>query len=207
MSLFEIDPPIGDVDGTERPHVVLGGGPAGLTAGYLMAKAGKKVIVLEADEQVGGIAKTVVDPEGFRFDLGGHRFFTKSKEVNDLWLEIMGDEFLMRGRMRNSSPMISSQRSLTSLDFVKKRCPPRSKRKPSGSTTVLAMPPTCSSASRTMTFLPALASRYPAVSPAGPPPSTTCGRSVPSVSATGGSISTRLMPPASPLPRARQSYG
>jgi protoporphyrinogen oxidase len=99
MSLVEIDPPIGDVDGTERPHVVLGGGPAGLTAGYLLAKAGKKVIVLEADEQVGGIAKTVVDPEGFRFDLGGHRFFTKSKEVNDLWLEIMGDEFLMRPRM------------------------------------------------------------------------------------------------------------
>src|SRR6476661_4634702 len=99
MSLVEIDPPVADTDGTERPHVVLGGGPAGLTAGYLLAKAGKKVIVLEADEQVGGIAKTVVDPEGFRFDLGGHRFFTKSKEVNDLWLEIMGDEFLMRPRM------------------------------------------------------------------------------------------------------------
>jgi protoporphyrinogen oxidase len=85
--------------GAERPYVVIGGGPAGLTAGYQLAKAGKKVIVFEADDQVGGIAKTVVDPEGFRFDLGGHRFFTKSKEVNDLWLEIMGDEFLMRPRM------------------------------------------------------------------------------------------------------------
>src|SRR6476619_7603447 len=83
----------------QRPYCVIGGGPAGLTAGYQLAKAGKKVIVFEADEQVGGIAKTVVDPEGFRFDLGGHRFFTKSKEVNDLWLEIMGDEFLMRPRM------------------------------------------------------------------------------------------------------------
>jgi protoporphyrinogen oxidase len=82
-----------------RPYCVIGGGPAGLTAGYMLAKAGRKVIVFEADEQVGGIAKTVVDPEGFRFDLGGHRFFTKSKEVNDLWLEIMGDEFLMRPRM------------------------------------------------------------------------------------------------------------
>jgi len=82
-----------------KPYVVIGGGPAGLTAGYQLAKAGKKVIVFEADDQVGGIAKTVVDPEGFRFDLGGHRFFTKSKEVNDLWLEIMGDEFLMRPRM------------------------------------------------------------------------------------------------------------
>ena len=68
--------------------------PPGLTAGYLLAKAGRRVIVLEADEQVGGLAKTVVDPEGYRFDLGGHRFFTKSEEVNDLWLEIMGDEFL-----------------------------------------------------------------------------------------------------------------
>jgi protoporphyrinogen oxidase len=88
------------VDGDEsKPFVVIGGGPAGLSAGYLIAKAGHKVIVLEADDQVGGIAKTVVDPEGYRFDLGGHRFFTKNKEVDDLWHEIMGDEFLKRPRM------------------------------------------------------------------------------------------------------------
>ena len=84
---------------TARPYVVIGGGPAGLTAGYLLAKAGKKVLVFEADDQVGGIAKTVVTPDGYRFDLGGHRFFTKNEEVNDLWLEIMGDEFLHRPRM------------------------------------------------------------------------------------------------------------
>ncbi len=60
----------------ERPVVALGGGPAGLTAGYLLAKQGKPVIVLESTDQVGGIARTEVR-DGYRFDLGGHRFFTK----------------------------------------------------------------------------------------------------------------------------------
>jgi protoporphyrinogen oxidase len=92
-------PAVAERGGETKPYLVIGGGPAGLTAGYLLAKAGKKVIVFEADEQVGGIAKTVVDPYGYRFDLGGHRFFTKNQEVNDLWLEIMGDEFLLRPRM------------------------------------------------------------------------------------------------------------
>lgn len=77
-------PAVTDGGSDTKPYVVIGGGPAGLTAGYLLAKAGKKVIVFEADEQVGGIAKTVVDPYGYRFDLGGHRFFTKNQEVNDL---------------------------------------------------------------------------------------------------------------------------
>jgi protoporphyrinogen oxidase len=81
----------------ETPVVVLGGGPAGLTAGYLLAKQGKPVVVLESTDQLGGIARTTVR-EGFRFDLGGHRFFTKVKEVDDLWHEIMGDEFLKRPR-------------------------------------------------------------------------------------------------------------
>src|SRR3954464_251989 len=99
MTLLEIDAPRAADGGGDRPYVVIGGGPAGLTAGYLLAKAGRHVIVRGADEQVGGLAKTVVDPDGYRFDLGGHRFFTKSTEVNDLWLEIMGDEFLMRPRM------------------------------------------------------------------------------------------------------------
>ena len=98
MSLADLDLSPSPARAQGRPYVVIGGGPAGLTAGYLLAKEGKRVIVLEADEQVGGLAKTVVDPDGYRFDLGGHRFFTKSKEVNDLWLEIMGDEFLMRPR-------------------------------------------------------------------------------------------------------------
>src|SRR5581483_10778994 len=81
----------------ERPVVVLGAGPAGLTAGYLLAKQGHPVIVLESTDQVGGIARTEVR-KGYRFDLGGHRFFTKSREVDDLWHEVLGEEFLERPR-------------------------------------------------------------------------------------------------------------
>src|SRR6476646_1533137 len=84
--------------GTDRPVAVLGGGPAGLTAGYLLAQQGVPVIVFEAEDQVGGIAKTEVR-DGYRFDLGGHRFFTKVKEVDDLWHEVMKEEFLKRPRM------------------------------------------------------------------------------------------------------------
>src|SRR6266550_518897 len=78
--------------------LVLGGGPAGLTAGYLLERAGRDVVVLEAEDQVGGLAKTV-EIDGYRFDLGGHRFFTKSTEVDELWHEILGEEFLLRPRM------------------------------------------------------------------------------------------------------------
>jgi protoporphyrinogen oxidase len=72
----------------DRPVVVLGGGPAGLTAGYLLAKRNKPVVVLESQGQLGGLARTE-ERDGFRFDLGGHRFFTKVKEVEELWDEIM----------------------------------------------------------------------------------------------------------------------
>src|SRR4051795_9776177 len=85
-------------DMAEKPTVILGAGPAGLTAGYLLTKLGFPVVVLEAEDQVGGIAKTAVR-DGYRFDLGGHRFFTKVKEVDDLWHEIMREEFLERPRM------------------------------------------------------------------------------------------------------------
>jgi len=81
----------------EHPVAVLGGGPAGLTAAYLLSKKGQPVIVLESSDQLGGIARTQVR-DGYRFDLGGHRFFTKVKEVDDLWHEIMKEEFLKRPR-------------------------------------------------------------------------------------------------------------
>src|SRR3954467_6271243 len=95
---FEISRRAGQDDGSKKPIAVLGGGPAGLTAGYLLAKQGRPVIVFEAEDQVGGIAKTEVR-DGYRFDLGGHRFFTKVKEVDDLWHEVMKEEFLRRPRM------------------------------------------------------------------------------------------------------------
>jgi protoporphyrinogen oxidase len=100
MSTVEFDPPrfARRDDGRRKPVAVLGGGPAGLTAGYLLARQGRPVIVFEAEDQVGGLAKTEVR-DGYRFDLGGHRFFTKSKEVDDLWHEVMREEFLKRPRM------------------------------------------------------------------------------------------------------------
>src|ERR671933_1895901 len=95
---FELPASSSNGDGPPKPIAVLGGGPAGLTAGYLLAKQGRPVIVFEAEGQVGGLAKTV-EQDGYRFDLGGHRFFTKAKEVEALWFEVMEEEFLLRPRM------------------------------------------------------------------------------------------------------------
>jgi protoporphyrinogen oxidase len=79
--------------------VVIGAGPAGLTAAYELTRRGVAPVILEADDVVGGISRTVVR-DGWRFDIGGHRFFTKVKAVDDLWFEILGEEnFLRRPRM------------------------------------------------------------------------------------------------------------
>src|SRR6185369_14495579 len=81
--------------------VIIGAGPAGLTAAYQLMKAGHAadVTILESDNVVGGISRTV-QRDGWRFDIGGHRFFTKVRAVDDLWFEILGpEEFLQRPRM------------------------------------------------------------------------------------------------------------
>jgi len=78
---------------------IIGAGPAGLTAAYLLTKKGFSVTVIEKDPvYVGGISRTV-ELDGYRFDIGGHRFFSKSKEVVDLWNEILPDDFIQRPRM------------------------------------------------------------------------------------------------------------
>jgi protoporphyrinogen oxidase len=78
--------------------VIIGAGPAGLTAAYQLAARGVVSTVLEADGVVGGLSRTV-ERDGWRFDIGGHRFFTKVRSVEALWHEILPDEdFLLRPR-------------------------------------------------------------------------------------------------------------
>jgi len=78
--------------------VVIGGGPAGLTAARELHKLGLCSIILEADTLLGGISRTV-DYRGFRFDIGGHRFFSKVPLINQIWEEILGEELLRRPRL------------------------------------------------------------------------------------------------------------
>jgi protoporphyrinogen oxidase len=82
-----------------NPHrvVIIGAGPAGLTAGYELSRRGYQAEILEADSRyVGGLARTV-EYQGFRFDIGGHRFFSKNPEIEALWTELLG------ARMRDCS--------------------------------------------------------------------------------------------------------
>lgn len=78
--------------------VIIGAGPAGLTAAYELSKNGIDSTILEADDIVGGISRTA-NYQGYRFDIGGHRFFTKVPYVRQLWNEILPDDFLIRPRL------------------------------------------------------------------------------------------------------------
>src|SRR5438045_3142290 len=91
--------PAPESDASQPRVVIVGAGPAGLTAAFQLMKAGVASTILESDSVVGGISRTVVR-DGWRFDIGGHRFFTKVKPVDDLWFEILGaEEFLRRPRL------------------------------------------------------------------------------------------------------------
>lgn len=81
-----------------HPAVIIGAGPAGLTAAYELHKNGVQSVTLEKADKVGGIARTEVY-KGYRFDIGGHRFFTKVKEVEQLWYEVLGNDFIKVPRL------------------------------------------------------------------------------------------------------------
>jgi protoporphyrinogen oxidase len=85
-------------DRDDRKVVIIGGGPAGLTAAYQLIKHNLRPLVLEERDRVGGISRTE-SYKGYHFDMGGHRFFTKAKPVKELWHEVMGSEFLLRPRL------------------------------------------------------------------------------------------------------------
>lgn len=86
-------------DGLTAETCVIGAGPAGLVAAYELSKAQRSVMVIEKDRNhVGGLSRTV-EYKGFRFDIGGHRFFSKNRLVEDLWTEILGERMLVRKRL------------------------------------------------------------------------------------------------------------
>jgi protoporphyrinogen oxidase len=78
--------------------IVIGAGPAGLTAAYELTRLGVRTTVFDQDQRVGGLAQTA-SYKGFRFDIGGHRFFTKLPLVQALWRQMLGADFLKRPRL------------------------------------------------------------------------------------------------------------
>lgn len=85
-------------DSEQYPVVIIGAGPAGLTAAYELSKSDVRSVVLEKDGVVGGLSRTA-DYKGYLFDIGGHRFFTKVSAVERMWHEVLGADFITRPRM------------------------------------------------------------------------------------------------------------
>ncbi len=84
--------------GSDKPIVILGAGPSGLAAAYELAQADKRAVVVEKEPRVGGLAATIKF-KGCGFDIGGHRFFTKSAEVETFWRNVLGDNLLTVERL------------------------------------------------------------------------------------------------------------
>ena len=78
--------------------IIICAGPAGLTAAYELSTLGLQSVILEADSRFGGISRTV-NYQGYRFDIGGHRFFSKIPYINQLWQNILGDDFISCSRL------------------------------------------------------------------------------------------------------------
>jgi protoporphyrinogen oxidase len=87
-----------DQKAINRRVIIIGAGPAGLTAAYELCKAGVESVVVEKDTIVGGLARTV-NFNGYLFDIGGHRFFTKVKPIEEMWNEVLGPDFIKRNRL------------------------------------------------------------------------------------------------------------
>src|SRR5436305_6595438 len=89
---------VGTASLTSDPNVlIMGAGPAGLTAAYELSRNDVQSVVLESDSVVGGIARTA-NYKGYLFDMGGHRFFTKVSLVDQMWKDVLGDDFITRPR-------------------------------------------------------------------------------------------------------------
>jgi protoporphyrinogen oxidase len=78
--------------------IIIGAGPAGLTAAYELSKLNQRPLVLEERDKVGGLSRTE-NYKGYHFDMGGHRFFTKSEEVKKVWRDVLQADFLQRPRL------------------------------------------------------------------------------------------------------------
>jgi protoporphyrinogen oxidase len=92
----------GATSGQSKSTVVMGAGPAGLCSAYVLSKAGVPTTVLEKAPFVGGLARTIrreTDYGEFRFDIGGHRWFTKNDELNGIFREVVGEELLWVNRI------------------------------------------------------------------------------------------------------------
>ncbi|MGE5567890.1 MAG: NAD(P)/FAD-dependent oxidoreductase [Rhodospirillales bacterium] len=87
-----------DPECEQYPVVIIGAGPAGLTAAYELSKNSVRSVVLEKDSVVGGLSRTA-DYKGYLFDIGGHRFFTKVSLVDRMWHEVLGPDFIKRPRL------------------------------------------------------------------------------------------------------------
>jgi protoporphyrinogen oxidase len=87
---------------TQPPVIIIGAGPAGLAASYTLAGSGVKSLVLDKGSKVGGLARTEAY-QGFRFDIGGHRYHTSMPEIQNFWIEVLGDELITVPRLSRIS--------------------------------------------------------------------------------------------------------
>src|SRR5713226_8692783 len=92
------NPDIADADPPEAPVIIIGAGPAGLTAAYELSKHDIRCVILEQDSVVGGLARTG-NYKGYCFDIGGHRFFTKVSVVEKMWQDVLSADFITRPRL------------------------------------------------------------------------------------------------------------